>query len=175
MKFLQLLFAMTLIAMSSTSCEQLNQLTIFDYNQNLNFVLNETEAGEDISFSREISVDLQQELEDRNLGKVEIESIRPKSVVITLSDAGSDFSLENIIEADIQVSSTNNSKRSIATLVTIASRDATSVELDVNDVELLGYLSEDKFSYTATFLTNAKNPQGAKVSIALTHEVDTKL
>lgn len=170
------LFTICALALATfTSCEQLNQLTVFDFGpQTTTFILNETEAGE-ITFEREISVNIQKELDDRGYTEDKIESIRPKTVTISLSNSDSDFSLSNITDATIEIATTNKSAQSVAELVSVISRDATSVNLEVNDVELRDYLLEDKISYQATFTTDATAPQDAQVSIAVTYEVDIKL
>lgn len=174
MKFLQPLFLLAIIALSTTSCEQLNNLTVFDFDASpITFILNKTDAGE-ISFERDIPINIQKELEDRDYTEDKIESIIPKKVTLSLTDAGSDFDLSNVTDAKISIV-TDSGEISIAELVTVISRGTNTVDLEVMDVELRDELLSDKIAYKATFVTNAETPQDAKLTISTTYAVDIKL
>lgn len=144
------------------------------------FTANPTPAGE-VVFTKEVSTDIQKTLDDYGAGENldisldDIESIKPKTMVLRIVDDNSSFKLSDVEYVEIQIFTENKTEKQLVAKRTFEGVTENSVELDISDVELKDYLKEDKVSYEFLVRTNAAIEEPTQIGIKMTYTVGVKI
>lgn len=162
-----------LMVLTITSCDKENPTAFSFTNDYAEFTIqiNPTTTQGDIDMGTvEIETDIQGLAADNGVSIDNLNSIKIKSVELTISDTNSTpytFDLTNRIEAEIgNLSGTG--------LVTMAEKDPvptgglSTINLDVADIELLGYFKQTKLKFKLSGFTTGPIDHTFDVKVQLT-------
>lgn len=158
------------------SCKELDKLTMFDVDYQTNYTVSSTtiiNAPFNL-FTPEVTTESETTFEENNTRKDLIESIKLKTLKLTLTSPESgNFNFLN--EIHIFISAENVEEVEIAYLVDLENNNSTTLELVTNGQELKDYIKADSYTLRVQSTTDETLSQNHDITIDTKFRVDAKI
>ncbi|WP_378178535.1 hypothetical protein [Aquimarina sp. SS2-1] len=165
-----------LVLATTTSCEELNRLTVFELDYESEFTVASTTII-DVPISIEtppVPTNSESEFENNNTSSSLIESIQLKRLRLILENpADGDFNF--LQEVRLFIDAEGLDEQEIAFAENLENQDLRVIELETTGVELKEYLKQDSFSLRASTTTDETINENHDIKVDCTFRVDANI
>jgi hypothetical protein len=169
-------YALLFISAMLFSCEEIDELTKFDVDYQTSFTVSSTVLIESPFnlFTPEVTTESESTFEENNTRKDLIESIKLKTIKLTLTSP-EEGNFNFLKEIHIYIKSENNNEIEIAYLIDLENTNSKIIELTLSGEELKDYIKDSSYTLRVKSTTDETLSKDHNITIDTKFRVDAKI